>query len=428
MTRMRRLAPGALAAVIGLAVLAGGAPGARGAGRGPQQEHAIQELRDALGVHLNMYENSPVCMRMRPHDQIIAEVFGRDQRERVRRAFADLRVRATIRVTSIAAYNAGLRRLARMLTSKKPTRFKHVEVGAQQIPTFSSGDSEFVPVCPTVSVFRPTQRAQPGLIGEEDAWVEAAERRYGADRVESSCCDAETPRRSQRPVPVSTHGRRHAPRSGASSAPERGQAAVRDARRQQPTCGPPRAQTVKLSATIRVYRVPTHSLLAPDREYACWRHGGRASLWLGFAGSYGWNAAHTTLLKLAPQTGHAPSSIVAWVQRTEGDHDSMSLRSGNVRTGKLIHETAPPGEGDTISTLESGYFIVTPSGSLAWFGKGGPVDGEGRHTGPEGVWTLDAHGEHLITTGEWTAKPLRWSAGTLYWTIEGPTIEGTPLL
>ncbi len=137
-------------------------------------------------------------------------------------------------------------------------------------------------------------------------------------------------------------------------------------------CGPRRAQTVKLSPTIRIYRVPTHSRLAPDREYACWRHGGKASLFLGYAGSFGWNAAHTTLLKLAPQAGPEPSNVVAWVQRTEGTRQSMSLRSGDVRTGRLIHQTAPPGEGDTISALERGYFIVTPTGLLAWYGKGGP--------------------------------------------------------
>jgi hypothetical protein len=91
----------------------------------------------------------------------------------------------------------------------------------------------------------------------------------------------------------------------------------------------------------------------------------------------------------------------------------MSLRSGDVRAGKLIHETAPPGEGNTIDTLARGYFIVTPAGSLAWFGRGGPLNADGEHTGPEGVWDFDAEGEHLLGAGEWIARPLRWSAGTL---------------
>jgi hypothetical protein len=105
----------------------------------------------------------------------------------------------------------------------------------------------------------------------------------------------------------------------------------------------------------------------------------------------------------------------------------MSIRSGDVRTGRLIHETAPPGKGDTLDTLERGYFIVTPSGSLAWFGRGGPVNAEGEHAGPEGVWTFDAQGEHLLAAGEWIAKPLKWSAGILYWTLEGPSIRTSPL-
>jgi hypothetical protein len=35
------------------------------------------------------------------------------------------------------------------------------------------------------------------------------------------------------------------------------------------------------------------------------------------------------------------------------------------------------------------------TGSLAWFGKGSPVDVNAKHTGPEGVWTFDAHRELL---------------------------------
>lgn len=182
-----------------------------------------------------------------------------------------------------------------------------------------------------------------------------------------------------------------------------------------------------MSSTIRLYRVPTHSRLAPQLEYACWRAGGSRPLLLGYAGSFGFDAAHTTLLKLAPRSGPRSSSVIAWVQRTEGHSNSMSLRSGDVRKGKLIHETAPAGDGDTLGSLVRGYFIVTPTGSLAWFGRGGPVDAKGEHTGPEGVWTFDAEGEHLLSAGEWIAGPLRWSAGTLYWTLEGPTMRATPL-
>jgi hypothetical protein len=384
----------------------------------PQQRRAASELGYALGVALNMYENPPVCMRMRPDGRIVAEVLGREELARVRRALGELHIEARTNVTTIAAYNAGVRKLARRLSAAKPQRFKHVRVGYRQIETLpGSGDLEFEPQCPPVSVTRPTLRAKAGLQAEEDSWALATERHYGADRVETWCCDL--PERG--PVMPDSF-RRAAPEQ--SSAP----AAIAAARHAGgATCGPHAAQTVKLSSTIRVYRVPTHSRLAPDLEYACWRHGGRASLRLGYAGSFGFDAAHTTLLKLAPQTGSQPSSVVAWVQRTEGHSNSMSIRSGDVRTGRLIHETAPPGEGNTLDTLARGYFIVTPSGSLAWYGKGGPVNAQGEHTGPEGVWTFDAQGEHLLAAGEWIAKPLKWSAGILYWTLEGPTIRTSPL-
>jgi hypothetical protein len=193
------------------------------------------------------------------------------------------------------------------------------------------------------------------------------------------------------------------------------------------TCGPARARTVGESRTIRFYRVPTHSRIAPDLEYACWRQGGRAPLLLGFAGTWGLVAAHTTLVTLAAPIGPRPSSVIAWVQRTETGHsESISLRSGDVRTGKLIHETAPPGKGDLLDATVHGYFIVTPAGSLAWFGRGGPVDFKGENTGAEGVWSFDGQGEHLLGAGGWIARPLRWVAGTLYWSLEGHD-AATPL-
>ena len=188
--------------------------------------------------------------------------------------------------------------------------------------------------------------------------------------------------------------------------------------------------TTSESATIRFYRVPTHSRIAPDLEYACWRLGGGHPLLLGYAGWLnGLVAAHITLVTLAPQTGAQPSSVIAWLQRTEGRHpvNTLSLMSGNVRTGRLIHRTAPLGMGDVPAWMVRGYFIVTPTGSLGWFGPGGPVDAKGENSGPEGIWTFDAHGEQLLRTGEWTARPLTWSAGTLYWTLEGPTTQATPL-
>jgi hypothetical protein len=79
----------------------------------------------------------------------------------------------------------------------------------------------------------------------------------------------------------------------------------------------------------------------------------------------------------------APSSVIAWVQRTEGHSDSMSLRSGDVRTGKLIHQTAPPGDGDTLDTPERGYFIVTPYrfAGVVWQGRSSRR-GRGAHRSP----------------------------------------------
>jgi hypothetical protein len=381
----------------------------------PQQRHAAAEMDYALGVAENMYENPPVCMRMRPSGQIVAEVLGAGQLKRVRRALRELHIKATTRVTTIAAYNARVRRLAQTLRASKPGRFKDVQVGYRQIETVSasSDDLDFEPQCPPVSVTRPTLHSKAGLFAEEDTWSSALERRYGSDLVESSCCDA--PRKGLIKV-----------RPDAATASSRVGTETRPA--VAAGCGPSQALTTKLSSTIRVYRLPSHSRIAPYRAYACWRHGGRASLALGYDGSYGFNAAHTTLIKLAPGTGEQPSSVIAWVQRIEGHSNSMSLRSGDVRTDRLIHETAPPGSGDTLNVLERGFFIVTPTGSLAWFGKGGPVDGDGRHTGPEGVWTFDADGEHLLAAGEFISKPLRWSAGTLYWTLEGPVLRATPLL
>jgi hypothetical protein len=157
-----------------------------------EQRHAAAELGYALGVQLNMYENPPVCMRMRPNGAIIAEVFGREELQRIRRALRELNLKATTRVTSIAAYNASIRRLARTVTAEKPARFIDVRVGFRQIETLSrpNGDLDFEPQCPPVSVLRPTLHSKSGLPAEEDAWAEAAERRYGGDRVEWRCCDA----------------------------------------------------------------------------------------------------------------------------------------------------------------------------------------------------------------------------------------------
>jgi hypothetical protein len=411
-----RLTAGVGAALLVIALTCGGAASAVqidiGPQHTPQQRHAAAEMDYALGVATNMYENPPVCMRMRPNGQIIAEVLGRDQLARVRHALHDLHVRATTQVTTIAAYNARVRRLSRLLEASRPRRLKDVRVGYRQIETLgASGDLDFEPQCPPVSVTRPTLHSKAGLFAEEDAWTDALQRHYGDDLVESSCCSA--PRKG--PIKV-------IPTAVSTSRIARG--AAREA--SAASCGPKRAPTVRTSSTLRIYHLPTHSRLAPYRAYACWRHGGRASLALGYDGWYGYDAAHTTLIKHA-QTGAHPSSVIAWVQRTEGHSNSMSLRSGDVRTGRLIHETAPPGEGDTLSSLVRGYFVVTTTGSLAWFGKGGPVDRNGEHTGPEGVWTFDAHGEHLLAAGEYISKPLKWAAGTLYWTLEGPTVRTTPL-
>ena len=55
-----------------------------------------------------------------------------------------------------------------------------------------------------------------------------------------------------------------------------------------------------------------------------------------------------------------------------------------------------PGKGDSLGFESHGAFVVTPTGSLGWFGRGGPVDRLGRNTGSEGVWTFDASGDILM--------------------------------
>lgn len=170
---------------------------------------------------------------------------------------------------------------------------------------------------------------------------------------------------------------------------------------------------------MRFYRVPHRSRYAPDFEYACWRGGHGRPLLLGYAGSYGFDAAHTTVVKLADPVGTRPSSVIAWVQRIEGHANSQTLRSGDVRTGRLLHESGPPGEGYAVATDRS-LFVVSPTGSLGWWGWGGAIDRKGHYTGPQGIWTADDSGEHLIEEPEELSEPgLTWAAGNLYWTADG---------
>lgn len=191
-------------------------------------------------------------------------------------------------------------------------------------------------------------------------------------------------------------------------------------------CGPRHAQTVRESATIRFYRVPHRSRYAPELEFACWRPGGDAPLLLGYAGSYGFNAAHTTVVKLADPAGTEPSSVIAWVQRIEGHVESQTLRSGDVRTGRLLHESGPTGKGYAVD-IDRGLFAVSPTGSLGWFGHGGPIGRKGQYTGPNGIWTVDASGEHLIEATETLSeRGLVWGGGSLYWIVEGQG-HSTPL-
>jgi hypothetical protein len=192
-------------------------------------------------------------------------------------------------------------------------------------------------------------------------------------------------------------------------------------------CNPHGARTVSQSPSIRVYRVPSHSQLAPLLEYACWRATGRALL-LGYSGTNELLAAHISHITLAaPGVPSSASSVLAWEQTAvTATSSSQSLLSGNVRTGRLIHQTAPRTEGQ----LQTSRFIVTPSGSLAWIGKGGALEAEGQNSGAFGVWAFGAHGQQLlapVAEAEASQVPLSWADGALSWSIDGqPTTAPLP--
>lgn len=158
----------------------------------PAQKHAAAELGEVLGIAENMYENPPLCMRMKADGKIMAEVFGMDQLERVERAFRAINVKAEMRVTSIAAYNAQIRALERKIAASRPSRFVNVSVGYLQIETRKHGviDLDFEPQCPTVTVNKPTLEAHHGKLAEEDRWADQAQQHYGTDLVEWWCCGA----------------------------------------------------------------------------------------------------------------------------------------------------------------------------------------------------------------------------------------------
>jgi hypothetical protein len=195
------------------------------------------------------------------------------------------------------------------------------------------------------------------------------------------------------------------------------------------TCEPHTAKSVSQSPTIRVYRVPSHSQLAPLLEYACWRATGRTLL-LGYSGTNELLAAHVSHITLAAPAAPSPtsasasapspaSSVLAWEQTTvTATSSSQSLLSGNVRSGRLIHQTAPRTEGQ----LRTSRFIVTPSGSLAWIGKGGALEANGQNSGAFGVWAFGPHGQQLLAPVPEAEAPqlqLGWSDGALNWSIGG---------
>jgi hypothetical protein len=139
-----------------------------------------------------MYENPPLCMRMRPSGEIVAEVFGQDQLARVRAAFAALNIKPTYRVTTIPAFNAGMRRFWKSLRHSLPPRFRRIRISYRLVETLhASPDLDFEPQCPELSVEKPETPARSALEREEDAWADAAERRYGGDRVRLTCCSVE---------------------------------------------------------------------------------------------------------------------------------------------------------------------------------------------------------------------------------------------
>lgn len=73
----------------------------------PEQSRVARELGSALHASKNLYENPPVCMRMRPGGEMIAVVLGAGNRGRIVRVLRELHVNARVTVTSIAAFNAG---------------------------------------------------------------------------------------------------------------------------------------------------------------------------------------------------------------------------------------------------------------------------------------------------------------------------------
>jgi hypothetical protein len=153
-----------------------------------EQRRAVRELPWALHAARNMYENPPVCMRLRNDGSMIAVVLGSRNRRRIARVLRELHIPAAITVTSIAAYNAGLRQLAGAVRASKPPSFVHVRVGYLQISTLKeSPDLDFEPQCPDVTVTKPSLKAE-GPYAAEDAWVDEAEQRYGSDRVMWWCC------------------------------------------------------------------------------------------------------------------------------------------------------------------------------------------------------------------------------------------------
>jgi hypothetical protein len=154
-----------------------------------EQRHAAAELGEVLGVAENMYENPPLCMRMKADGKIVAEVFGKSELHRVELAFRAINVKAAMQVTTIAAYNAQIRALERQIAASKPSRFVNVSVGYLQVETLErSPDLDFEPQCPTVTVTKPSLKARPGKLAEEDRWADETERHYGSDRVEWWCC------------------------------------------------------------------------------------------------------------------------------------------------------------------------------------------------------------------------------------------------
>ena len=181
------------------------------------------------------------------------------------------------------------------------------------------------------------------------------------------------------------------------------------------TCAPDGARTIRQTPSIRVYVLRARVVTGVKQvEYACWRPTGRALL-LGPVGdgpANGYQVAHLQFAS-AKSTG-TRSSVLAWMTVDTGATFSFStLQSADVRTGRRIRESSPPNSG-----AAGPSYIVTPTGSLAWVGSGGPINQDtGFATGPTGVWAVDAAGERLLASG--SAVDLRWSAGILTWRLNG---------